>query len=62
MNIDKAIMAINELLITQDEINKKNELAIKILQDKVVELEVRQDKIRNEALEDPALEIGYPHK
>ena len=45
-DIDKAIMAINELLITQDEINKKNELAIKILQDKIVELEVRQDKVR----------------
>ena len=44
MDIDKAIMAINELLLTQNEINQKNELAIKILQDKVVDLEVRIDK------------------
>jgi hypothetical protein len=44
--MDEAIKTINELLITQDEINKKNELAIKILQDKVAELEVRQDKVR----------------
>lgn len=44
--MEEAIKAINELLITQDEINKMNELSIKQLQDKVVELEVKIDKLK----------------
>jgi hypothetical protein len=59
--MDEAIKAINELLITQDEINKMNDLAIKILQNKVVELEAKIDKVKriSDGEEHPE---GYPFK